>query len=538
MVLFTQHPKTIQIKEYIRKFPELFQVPIPQNWEENRVLTDKQLCKILEGGFLTVDDYTKTDNLWALSETLHYINPSLAIKLGVDMVLFGGAMNFLGTKKHKKVLDEIITGKKIGCFAMTEIGHGSNLKGLKTTAKKIGDKLVINTPDDEAVKCWIGGATIADYTTVFCQLYDDKNNHKGLHAILVPLKLLGVEIIDMGAKIGLNGIDNGFIRFTNAEVPLDNLLDRYGGFDEMGNYVSEIKNIDIRFGKMLTALSIGRISIAIGSYAISYKAFIIALKYNLKRKQFHFKGEKEEKTILEYKTQLSKFAMIYTNLHHMRLGILDLLETYKKNGIDKNLHSISSLLKVFTSWKAVEITNSCREMCGGHGYLWINQLGLMMTDVNIYQTFEGDNTVLIQQGVKWILDEFKHNKAMGIVNIVNPLCSKLEKRVNYMTCKLVFKIMRSSNVEKVWLDSLRSVVELGMEYSCLHLLRLSEKNKTIWSEIYSIYCNKHIISSRLMQSLLEDKVFDKIAEEWDMIHGERTDFIPITKYPVYLKSLL
>jgi acyl-CoA oxidase len=344
MVLFNNYSKIFEMQEYLKKFPDLFQVEIPQSWEKNRELTDKQFYKILEKNFISVDDYTKTDNLWTLTELLHYINPSLAIKFGVDIILFGGAIHFLGTQKHNTILQEIISGNKIGCFAMTEIGHGSNLKGLRTTAKKIGNKLIINTKDDEAVKCWIGGATKADYSVVFCQLFDEETNNQGLHAIVVPMKLKGIECVDMGSKIGLNGVDNGFLRFNNVEVPLDNLLDKYGGFNEKGEYITLIKNKDIRFSKMLSALSVGRISIAIGSYAISYKAFIIALKYNLKRKQFKIKGEQEEKRIFEYSSQISKFINIFSCLYHMRLGIFNLINMYKENGVNKDLHSIGKYL--------------------------------------------------------------------------------------------------------------------------------------------------------------------------------------------------
>lgn len=531
MVLFTENPKLKEIQEYIKNFPELFQATIPQNWEENRILTDKQLSKILEKGFISVEDYTSTDNLWVLTEVLHYINPSLAIKIGVDIVLFGGAVHFLGTDKHKSILDDILSGKKKGCFAMTEIGHGSNLKGLKTTAKKIGDKLIINTPDDDSVKCWIGGATTSDYAVVFCQLYDEDNVHQGLHAVLVSMDLLNIERLDMGAKIGLNGIDNGFIRFTNIEVPIQNLLDKYGGFDKEGKYTSSIKNKDIRFGKMLSALSIGRISIAIGSYAISYKSFVIALKYNLERKQFTFKGENEEKRILDYNTQISKFASIYSCLYHMRLGILDLVDMYKKNGIDKKLHAISSLLKVFNTWKAVEITNNCRRMCGGHGYLWVNQLGLLMNDVNVYQTFEGDNTVLIQQGVKWILDQYKQNKLYDSSNLMY--------KMNIQIGELSFRLMNAKNIEKCWLDNLQSIVHTGIDYIHLHLMQLSLKTKdTIWNKIFYLYINDIKISSYIIEHLIKQKVFENLVQHWDGIHKERTEFIPITKYPVYLRSLL
>ena len=558
MVLFEGHPKLLEIKQYIAKYPDLFYKIVPQDWKENRVLTDKQLDKILESGLISIKDF-ENENIFVLGEYLHYLNPSLAIKMGVDIVLFGGALNFLGTDTHKKVLEHLVAGKIKGCFSMTEIFHGSNLKSLITTAKKVGNKLIIDSNGPEGFKCWIGGSTIADYTVVFCQLYDEKNIHQGLHAILVPLKhsianneisnksLLypGISIEDMGPKLGLNGIDNGYIRFNQVEVPIDNLLNRYGGFNEKGDYVSTIKNKDIRFGLMLSALSMGRISIAMGSYSIAYKSFMVALKYNLNRKQFHFKHSgNSEKRIIEYYSQLQKFCIIYSSLYYIRLGILNLIELYKKEGFSKKVHAISSLLKVYSSWMAIKITGWCREMCGGHGYLWENQLGLFMNDVNIYQTFEGDNSVLIQQGVKWLLDEFSTNKCMGMIkyikgySLIGGKLESIENRLNIELGNLAFSLM-NQNKEKIWITNLNKIIKIGLDYTKLYLLYLTsnDKNNKLIMDIYSSYVYNDTISNELMNSVLKNKVLETVSENWDKNMGELTNYIPLTKYPKYFSKL-
>jgi hypothetical protein len=354
------------------------------------------------------------------------------------------------------------------------------------------------------------------------------------------MKNQGIEVNDMGSKLGLNGIDNGYIKFTNVEVPVDNLLNRYGGFKENGEYHSDIKNKEVRFGKMLSALSMGRISIAIGAYAIAYKAFIIALKYNLKRRQFQFRGEKDEKLIIEYQTQLERFAIIYSTLYHLRLGILDLVETYKKEGFSKNVHAISSLLKVYSSWNAVKITALCREMCGGHGYLWKNQIGLLMNDVNIYQTFEGDNTVLIQQGTKWIIDEFRSKNYLNFVKLLNNCgtMKKIENRLYLNIANLIFKLMDKKNIEKRWLSNLRQIVDIGVEYTELYLLSLNPNKSSIIFDAYANYVIDKESSSAMLKLMLERNILSDVVKDWDISYRKLTDYIPITKYPEYFKSSL
>lgn len=391
-----------KLKTLVEENREIF-FQYPQNWKEQRDVVQRQFELIHKSKLMTMDDYRLSPDMLSFIEHVHYINPSLAIKLGVNYVLFGGALYYLGTSNHHETLQSFLRGEITGCFAMTEIANGSNVKGLGTTIHQRGNRLVINTPNDESVKVWIGGGTVATHTVVFGQLYDEKNCHHGIHAVLVDLKSSGVDIKDMGAKMGLNGVDNVMIRFNQVDVSIDNLLNRYGGF-ENGTYTSKISNPDVRFGKMLSALSIGRFSIAIGSYAILYKCFVIAFNYNIQRYQF-------DKRIIEYPTQFEKFSIIYETLSKFKSGFLKMIEMFRKDqqsgntDISKHVHALSSLLKVYMSWKSIEYTNWCREMCGGHGYLWANQIGMLMNDVNIYQTFEGDNTVLLQQGIKWILSD-------------------------------------------------------------------------------------------------------------------------------------
>src|SRR5690606_40859095 len=129
-------------------------------------------------------------------------------------------------------------------YAMTEVGHGSNVRDLETTATfdPASDELVVDTPHDQAAKDWIGNAALhGRMATVFARLIVAGEDH-GVHALLVPLRdehgalLPGVRIQDRGEKEGLNGVDNGRIRFSGVRGPRENLLDRRGKPDKDGRY--------------------------------------------------------------------------------------------------------------------------------------------------------------------------------------------------------------------------------------------------------------------------------------------------------------
>ncbi len=171
----------------------------------------------------------------AAFETLGLGDLSVLTKVGVQFGLFGGAILQLGTKPHHDAyLADLITGRLLGCFAMTETGHGSNVQALGTTATYDAEtaEFVIRTPDVSARKDYIGNAAEhGRMAVVFAQL-TIKDESQGVHAFVVPIRndagepMPGVRIEDCGRKIGLNGVDNGRLWFDGVRVPRTTLLNR------------------------------------------------------------------------------------------------------------------------------------------------------------------------------------------------------------------------------------------------------------------------------------------------------------------------
>src|SRR3954465_811050 len=241
-------------------------------------------------------------------ETLAMGDLSLLVKCGVQFGLFGGAILHLGTAKHHEAyLRDVASMELPGCFAMTETGHGSNVQALGTTATYEHGEFVIHTPDDEARKDYIGNAARdGRMAVVFAQLHTG-GEHRGVHAILVPIRdadghpLPGIRIQDCGAKMGLDGVDNGRIWFDHVRVPRENLLDRYAQVREDGTYFSPIENPTKRFFTMIGTLIQGRISVSGASISATKVALTIAIRRGLTRRQFGVPGEPEA-LLMDYRT--------------------------------------------------------------------------------------------------------------------------------------------------------------------------------------------------------------------------------------------
>jgi acyl-CoA oxidase len=376
-------------------------------------------------------------------ETLSYHDLSMVIKFGVQFGLFGMSVFLLGTEKHhKKYLKDIGSLELPGCFAMTETGHGSNVQGIETTATYDHQNLefIINTPSEQAKKEYIGNAALhGQMATTFAQIMVDDACY-GVAAFLVPLRnrdgntLAGIEIEDCGLKLGLNGVDNGKISFSNVRIPKDNMLDKFASVDEDGDFTSTISGDNKRFFTMLATLVGGRIGIPRAGLSATKSGLTIAIRYGNSRKQFGPSG-KPEIPILNYKTHQRRLMPLLTNAYALHFALQYLTKRYvnKTEDDSREIESLAAGLKAYSTWNTTETLQICREACGGKGYLAENRFAALKADTDIFTTFEGDNTVLMQLVAKGRLTEFKQEfhdiNIFGIVKYIADIAgtSLLEK---------------------------------------------------------------------------------------------------------------
>jgi acyl-CoA oxidase len=183
------------------------------------------------------------------------------------------------------------------------------VRGIQTTATydQLTDEFIINTPDDTAMKFWIGGAAkSATVSAVFANLIINGKN-EGPHVFIVPLRdkktynvLPGIIIGDCGKKLGQESIDNGFILFNNFRIPRENMLNKMSNVTREGKFETSIPSPDQRLALILGGISQGRLLIIGFSPRIIGYGLKIALRFAAMRRQFGKPGDKEEISLIEY----------------------------------------------------------------------------------------------------------------------------------------------------------------------------------------------------------------------------------------------
>lgn len=347
-------------------------------------------------------------------------DPGTGTRTGVHFGLFLSSVRGSGTPEQFTywVNHGAITLKRFfGCFAMTELGHGSNVAGLETTATfdSDSDEFIINTPHLGATKWWIGGAAhTATHTVCFARLIV-KGKDYGVKSFVVPLRNTdnwslkpGVAIGDIGKKMGRDGIDNGWIQFTDVRIPRQFMLMRYSKIDRDG-VVTEPPLAQLAYGALIG----GRVSMAADSFYASARFLTIAIRYAAIRRQFSSTPGEKETVILDYplhqRRLLPRLAYTYAihaaaadlyALHDSASSQLEVVDHSDKAALKtavndiKELFSISAGVKAFSTWAASDIIDECRQACGGHGYSGYNGFGQGYNDWVVNCTWEGDNNIL------------------------------------------------------------------------------------------------------------------------------------------------
>ncbi|KAG9063060.1 fatty-acyl coenzyme A oxidase [Linnemannia hyalina] len=386
--------------------------------------------------FRTIVHYVSAEPLPIFTmrmQTISLIDPGFWTRFGVHYGLFFGALRGSATSSqfsHWVSKGALALNGMVGCFAMTELGHGSNVAGLETTATfdEASDQFIIHTPTITATKWWIGGAAhTATHTVVFAQLIV-RGKRYGTKSFIVQLRdtrtyvlMPGINIGDIGKKMGRDGIDNGWIQFTNVRIPRTNMLMKHTKVSRAGE-VKEPPMAQLTYGALIQ----GRVAMVVDSGNIAKKAVTIAGRYAAVRRQFQSSPHDVQETkLIDYAIHQYRlmpllaqaYAFHFTGVETQKLydNLMDKLESTKpgdasmQDTLDtlKETHATSAGLKAFCTWSTLNAIEACRQTLGGHGYSAYTGLATTYNDFAVHCTWEGDNTILTLQSGRYLVSCYR-----------------------------------------------------------------------------------------------------------------------------------
>lgn len=335
--------------------------------------------------------------------------------------MFVPAIKGQGTdEQQKKWLPLAYKMQIIGCYAQTELGHGSNVQGLETTATfdPQSDEFIIHSPTLTSSKWWPGGlGKISTHAVVYARLITDGQDH-GVHGFIVQLRSLdnhsplpGITVGDIGMKFGngaYNTMDNGVLRFDQVRIPRDQMLMRVSQVTKEGKYMQSNVPRQLVYGTMVF---VRQQIVADASCALS-RAVCIATRYSAMRRQFGSQNGGLETQVIDYKTQQNRLFPLLASAYAFRfvgewLNWLyrDVTQRLQANDFSTlpEAHACTAGLKSLTTSVTADGIEECRKLCGGHGYLCSSGLPELFAVYVPACTYEGDNVVLLLQVARFLI---------------------------------------------------------------------------------------------------------------------------------------
>ncbi|GBE86858.1 Acyl-coenzyme A oxidase 3 [Sparassis crispa] len=358
-----------------------------------------------------VHKWSDADAAWVIR------NMDEDVAMVLDVGVFEPVVKNQGSQKLLETYGELIANKGIiGCYLQTELGHGTNVAGLETTATYLPEtqEFDIHSPTLTSSKWWIGGlGKTATHGVVQAKLILPGGKDMGPHLFFIQLRSLkdhsvlpGIMLGDIGPKAmgGYVANDNGYARFNHVRIPRENMLSAFAQVMEDGRYVRP-PHAKLSYGSMLYVRAH---MISTMGWAIA-KAATVSIRYATVRRQGTKGPDGLEKQVITYSSlyyrllPLLSRAYVFLFLGQNLVEMLAAMQSQLTTGdtsLLAEMHATSSGLKILASATAIQDIETARRSMGGHGYSDFAGLGRLYADHLPGATYEGDNFVLDQQIVR------------------------------------------------------------------------------------------------------------------------------------------
>lgn len=353
----------------VRKFLEDEMVPHHDRWEEQGYVDRDAWARAGEMGFLCMsmpEEFggSEADRLYSavLMEETQKLNLS-GLGFGLHNEIVAPYINRYGSEaQKKKYLPKMARGEMIGAIAMSEPGTGSDLQGVKTTALKDGNEIVVN-----GQKTFITNGFNADVVIVVAKT-DPSKGAKGTSLVMLERGDEGFEKGRRLKKLGLKAQDTSELFFDNVRIPADRILGEEGK----------------GFVYLMQELAWERIQVAIGAAAAMETAVEMTVEYCKERQAF---GQ----PLLEFQNTRFKLAEMKTIAQVGRTFVDECLSKVLVNELDAET---ASMAKLWTSDMQNKVVDECLQLHGGYGFMWEYPIARMYADARVQRIYAGTNEIM------------------------------------------------------------------------------------------------------------------------------------------------
>src|SRR5438874_9491790 len=368
---FTQEHEGI--RRNVKKFIEAEINPHVDAWEEAGIFPAHELFKKMgDQGYLGINKPTKYGGMgldysyqMVFIETLGHIRcGGVPMAIGVQTDMATPALARFGSEELcQEFLRPSITGDYVACLGVSEVGAGSDVANIKTTARKDGGDYVIN-----GGKMWTTSGTQADWMCLLANTGDGPA-HRNKSLICLPMKTKGVQVARKLDKLGTRASDTAQIFFDNVRIPQRNRIGEEGmGFIYQMHQFQE---------ERLWAAAAGLMKME--------RAIRMTVEYTAGRQAFG-------KSILDNQVVHFRLAELETKVELLRSHVYRTVEEYLAGA---DVTQLASMAKLTAGRLVREVSDSCLQYWGGMGYMTESEISRMYRDSRLTSIGGGADEIML-----------------------------------------------------------------------------------------------------------------------------------------------